>query len=131
MVNKEECTLYSGGLKGAESAFGEAAEKWGVKEVAYSFADHKIERDKNIELSMTSMIDVVFLLLIFFMTTTYFQVERGPTLTLPGASHGKDSSREDAVVLLGLGRQDFTTKQRWEQERPIVGGLAEVERGDQ
>ena len=26
MVAKENCTLYSGGLKGAETAFGEAAE---------------------------------------------------------------------------------------------------------
>ena len=50
MLNKEERRLYSGGLKGAESAFGAAAEKWGVKEVTYSFVDHKIERDKNVVL---------------------------------------------------------------------------------
>jgi biopolymer transport protein ExbD len=45
------------------------------------------------------MADLALLLLIFFMTTTYFQVEKGPTLTLPGAAHGEDSGREDAVVL--------------------------------
>ena len=35
-------------------------------------SSHKIQRDSRIELSMTSMIDVVFLLLIFFMTTASF-----------------------------------------------------------
>ena len=35
-------------------------------------SSHKIERESRLELSMTSMIDVVFLLLIFFMTTASF-----------------------------------------------------------
>ena len=50
-------------------------------------------RDTSIELSMTSMIDVVFLLLIFFMVTSSFvKTERNldPTLKL------KDSSASEA-----------------------------------
>ncbi|MEQ8784906.1 MAG: biopolymer transporter ExbD [Pirellulaceae bacterium] len=40
-------------------------------------SSRKIERGKKIELSMTSMIDVVFLLLIFFVTTaSYIRTER-------------------------------------------------------
>jgi biopolymer transport protein ExbD len=35
-------------------------------------SSHKLSRDSRPELSMTSMIDVVFLLLIFFMTTSSF-----------------------------------------------------------
>ena len=35
-------------------------------------SSRKIDRNKNIELSMTSMIDVVFLLLIFFMVFSSF-----------------------------------------------------------
>ena len=35
-------------------------------------SSRKIEHERKIELSMTSMIDVVFLLLIFFMTTASF-----------------------------------------------------------
>ncbi|MEN8190570.1 MAG: hypothetical protein ABFS19_12050 [Thermodesulfobacteriota bacterium] len=46
-MERKNCTLYSGGLKGAEECFGEAAEKWGLKEVIYSFEDHKLSRDKN------------------------------------------------------------------------------------
>jgi hypothetical protein len=48
MVTGENCTLFSGGLKGAETAFGETAEKWGVKEVNFSFEGQKNQRDKNI-----------------------------------------------------------------------------------
>ena len=48
MLNKENCTLCSGGLKGAESYFGELAEKWGIKEVNYTFPGHKIDREKNV-----------------------------------------------------------------------------------
>ena len=35
-------------------------------------SSHKIERESRLELSMTSMIDVVFLLLIFFMVSSSF-----------------------------------------------------------
>ncbi len=47
-MEKEKCTLYSGGLRGAESAFGEAAEKWGLNEVNFSFAGQVLNRDKNV-----------------------------------------------------------------------------------
>lgn len=38
------CTLYSGGASGAEAAFGEAAERHGVREVAFSFEGHNPAR---------------------------------------------------------------------------------------
>ena len=43
-----QCTLYSGGLKGAETVFGETAEKFGVKEIIYTFEGHKLSRDRNV-----------------------------------------------------------------------------------
>lgn len=39
-----DCTLYSGGAKGAEEAFGEACERWGVQEVNFTFDGHKQAR---------------------------------------------------------------------------------------
>ena len=47
MIAKENCTLYSGGLKGAETAFGEAAEKWSINEVNFCFSGQKTNRQKN------------------------------------------------------------------------------------
>ncbi len=42
-----QCTLYSGGLKGAEATFGEVAEQRKVQETVYTFEGHKLYRDKN------------------------------------------------------------------------------------
>ena len=47
MAAKENYTFYSGGLKGAETAFGEAAEKWSIKEVNFTFSGQKANRQKN------------------------------------------------------------------------------------
>jgi len=46
-MDHSKCTLFSSGLKGAEEAFGEAAEKRNIREVIYSFEGHKLSRDKN------------------------------------------------------------------------------------
>lgn len=43
-----QCTLYSGGLKGAETVFGETAEKYSVNEVILTFEGHKLSRQKNV-----------------------------------------------------------------------------------
>ena len=43
-----QCTLYSGGLKGAETVFGETAEKYSVNEVIFTFEGHKLSRDNNV-----------------------------------------------------------------------------------
>ncbi|PLX46534.1 MAG: hypothetical protein C0609_00415 [Deltaproteobacteria bacterium] len=43
-MNASDATLYSGGARGAEAAFGENAAKFGVSEVNYTFDGHHIER---------------------------------------------------------------------------------------
>ncbi len=48
MANASEFTLYSGGLRGSESEFGIQAEKWGVKEVNFSYEGHKPDRDRGL-----------------------------------------------------------------------------------
>jgi hypothetical protein len=49
-VNKDECILFSGGAKGSEAAFGEAAERFGVEEVNFTFDGHRIERERGIRM---------------------------------------------------------------------------------
>ncbi len=46
-MDHSKCTLYSGGLKGAEATFGEAAENRNIKEIIYTFEGHKLSRDTN------------------------------------------------------------------------------------
>ncbi|NLG16600.1 MAG: hypothetical protein GX556_04640 [Fibrobacter sp.] len=48
MLKPSECTFYSGGHVGAETFFGECAEKWGIKEIEFSYAGHFIKRSKNV-----------------------------------------------------------------------------------
>ena len=47
-MNAKESVLYSGGLKGAEAAFGALAERHGVEEVNFTFEGHKIERTRGV-----------------------------------------------------------------------------------
>lgn len=47
-MNSKEYTLYSGGLKGSESMFGECAQKYGINEVNFSFEGHDCERTQNL-----------------------------------------------------------------------------------
>jgi len=48
MLNPRECVLYSGGLRGAEAAFGALAEQHGVEEVTFTFDGHVIERQRGV-----------------------------------------------------------------------------------
>ena len=47
-MKPEECILFSGAAKGAEAAFGAAAEKWGVEEVNFTFEGHADARTRGI-----------------------------------------------------------------------------------
>jgi endonuclease YncB( thermonuclease family) len=79
MVAKENYTFYSGGLKGAETAFGEAAEKWSVKEVNFTFSGQKTNRQKNaVVLSDDDLKrgDISMELVSKMMNRTYYETEK-------------------------------------------------------
>ena len=47
MLRTDDCILFSGGAPGAESAFGEEAEKHGVEEVNFTFEGHTEARQRG------------------------------------------------------------------------------------
>jgi len=47
-MKREDCILFSGAATGAESAFGETAERHGIEEVNFTFAGHKDARTRGI-----------------------------------------------------------------------------------
>jgi len=47
-MKRDDCILFSGAATGAESAFGEAAERRGIEEVNFTFEGHKDERSRGI-----------------------------------------------------------------------------------
>lgn len=78
-MDPNNCTLYSGGLKGAEVAFGEAAEKCSVSEVIYTFEGHKLSREKNcVVLSQDELErgDISMELASRMMNRTYYETEK-------------------------------------------------------
>jgi hypothetical protein len=78
-MKSEECTLYHGGLKGAESAFGEAAEKIGVREVIFTFEGHKLHRGDNpVVLSEAELQrgDISMEIASRMMNRTYYETEK-------------------------------------------------------
>src|SRR5210317_1495236 len=79
MPAKENCTLYSGGLKGAETAFGEAAEKWSIKEVNFCYSGQKTHRQKNLEVLSDMELkrgDISMELVSKLMRRTYYETEK-------------------------------------------------------
>ena len=47
-MRREDCILYSGGAAGAEAAFGELAERYGIDEVNFTFEGHSIVRRRGL-----------------------------------------------------------------------------------
>jgi len=47
-VKPDECILYSGAASGAEAAFGETAERYGIEEVNFTFDGHRDARSRGI-----------------------------------------------------------------------------------
>ena len=45
-----DCILFSGGAPGAESQFGDCAERHGVEEVNFTFDGHRIERHRGVRM---------------------------------------------------------------------------------
>ena len=57
MKDRSKITLYSGGHRGAEAEFGNAAERWGIQEVNFSFEGHTPERNKGIRILAPDELD--------------------------------------------------------------------------
>ncbi len=49
-MNSADCVLYSGGLRGAEAAFGAAAERAGIREVNFTFQGREPERSRGLRI---------------------------------------------------------------------------------
>lgn len=47
-MRREDCILFSGGATGAEAAFGEQAERYGIDEVNFTFEGHNIVRHRGL-----------------------------------------------------------------------------------
>jgi len=58
----------------------------------------RVKKKRSLILNLTSLIDVLFLLLIFFMVTTTFLSQPAIKLQLPSASHAEPERAEPLVI---------------------------------
>ena len=65
------------------------------------------KRRRRVAINITSLIDVLFLLLIFFMISTTFREQPGMNLILPAASHGKVQQIDQLVVNIGADKKIY------------------------
>lgn len=62
--------------------------------------DHDVPRPPTVRLDLTPLVDVIFLLLIFFMVSTTFQENQGIELDLPDATSATESDDDQLRVRL-------------------------------
>jgi biopolymer transport protein ExbD len=79
-------------------------------------------RQKLVRIDLTPLVDVVFLLLIFFMVSTTFREEQGLELRLPEARSSTPAQNED-VLRVSVGR-DGSIRFRGESLDPQALELA-------
>lgn len=72
--------------------------------------DRKSRRSKHIELNLTSLIDVLFLLVIFFLLTTRFVTSDSIDLSISTVTDAKkeDTAANTAIVITLLDNNRFT-----------------------
>ena len=88
-----------------------------------------LDEDDKTDVSLTPLIDVVFLLLIFFMVTTTFNQHANLRVELPDASNAVQSNEESKVeVIIDKNGQYFIdgTSLLDQQSRTLVTALGKV-----
>jgi biopolymer transport protein ExbD len=82
----------------------------------------------QVSIPLTSLIDIVFLLLIYFLLTTNFMVDEGIKIKLPQAkASAPQVEKEITIYIDGEGRaflenREFSSAQLFERLREMIGG---------
>ncbi|NLI82399.1 MAG: biopolymer transporter ExbD [Deltaproteobacteria bacterium] len=85
----------------------------------------------QMQMPLTSLIDIVFLLLIYFLLTTNFMVAEGINISLPQAQGGAPQTQEDITVTVDrdgrayLHDQEVPADQLLKRLREMIGGQKE------
>ena len=74
--------------------------------------DHS-QKEEDAEINMTPMLDIVFIMLIFFIVTAVFVKEAGADVTRPTAEEG--ISQEQVSILVAVTAEDtvWLNRKKW------------------
>jgi len=84
-------------------------------------------RRYQVRMPLTSLVDIVFLLLIYFLLTTNFMVDEGIKIKLPQANTSPPQIQREITVSVDqegrafLGKQEFTPGDLFERLREMIG----------
>ncbi len=91
------------------------------------------QRNNEVSVNLTPLIDVVFLLLIFFMVSTSFTKETHLTIDLPEASGEARAEQPDQIEILISESGSYTINSRQlvdERLRTLKSAIAQISAGD-
>tara|TARA_B100000953_G_scaffold121196_1_gene99794 strand:+ start:84 stop:518 length:435 start_codon:yes stop_codon:yes gene_type:complete len=89
-------------------------------------------REEEVGISLTPLIDVVFLLLIFFMVSTTFSKESQLNLRLPTSDLPLETTLEEEVILISISEQgQYVLKRGNESSDKMYNGSDAVELSEQ
>ena len=90
---------------------------------------HPKRRERiKVQVPLTSLIDIVFLLLIYFLLTTNFMVEEGIKIKLPQAKAAAPQTEEVITVYVDqqgrafLGTQEVSIARLFDRLKDMIGG---------
>jgi len=87
----------------------------------------KYQRRLDASLNMTPMIDIVFLLLIFFLLTTNFMTQEGIQVKLPQARSTTSQTQEDITISISregrifIGEEEMDESRLYDRLRSLIG----------
>lgn len=84
-----------------------------------------LSNDEDIEVNMTPMLDIVFIMLIFFIVTAVFVKDTGIKVTRPSASTATDVKRISTLIGVNAAGEIWINKQvvSLEEVYPLVARL--------
>jgi len=90
---------------------------------------HRKKRARyRIQAPLTALIDIVFLLLIYFLLTTNFMVDEGINIKLPQAKASKPQTEETITVYVDrdgrsyLNNREISTSELFKRLKEMIGG---------
>ena len=109
-MKSNDCTLFSGGAKGAEEEFGVQAEKFGVEEVSFTFEGHSIRRKRGLHFLTNEELKKGEVSLAYISKLMNRSYAHGPKLKKVLQSIWHQINNAEEVFVIGKILDDFTVK---------------------
>ncbi len=103
-----QCTMFSGGAMGAESYFGEVAERWGINEVNFTFDGHNQKRTRGKTILKDRELAAGAVSLVYVSRRLHRHWDRTPLLRKVLQVLWHVVSHSDQVFVVGVIQEDNT-----------------------